>query len=101
MSRPAFSVALARCAASRALAAALAATLAISNVAVGLHHHDRGAPSHSCAICVASHTPAVAAPAASSSPALRPLIGIIRAPRLPLAPQVRVAATKSRAPPLA
>jgi hypothetical protein len=100
MSRPGFSVALARCA-SRALTAALAVTLVITTVAVGLHHHDDGTPGHSCAICVASHTPAVAAPAATGSPAPRPLAGLVRTLRSRRAPQVRITATPSRAPPLA
>ena len=86
---------------SRFLGPALGLILVLSTVGVALHHHDAGSTTHACAVCTASHAPAVTALPAAGSPAPSLLPGRVDAPRVELPPQIRVVAIAARAPPLA
>jgi hypothetical protein len=79
----------------------LCVMLLLSGVVGALHHHGESAAGHACAVCTASHAPAVptVAAASSSTPALLP--GRVEAPRAELPPAFRVVAIAARAPPLA
>jgi hypothetical protein len=79
----------------------LCVVLLFSGVVGALHHHGESAAGHACAVCTASHAPAVptVAVAGSTTPALLP--GRVDAPRAELPPQIRAVAIAARAPPLA
>lgn len=89
----------------RRLAGILGPTLGIvlvcSLVVAGVHHHTGSSEGHACAVCTASHAPAVTTVAAAGSPTPALLPGRVDAPRAELPLQVRVVAIAARAPPLA
>lgn len=79
----------------------LGLALACSLVVMAFHHHDGNAAGHACAVCSASHVPAVTPATSAGSPAPAPRAE--RVPALPAwnAPQALVAAVAARGPPTA
>jgi len=67
-------------------------------VAAGFHHHADEA-THPCAVCTASHAPAVATDAAVEPSAPLAKGGRTPTPELPAPPAPRAAHASSRAPP--
>ena len=83
------------------LSIALSLVLMLSGFVGALHHHGESAAGHACAICTASHAPAITTMTAAGSSAPILLPGRVDAPRSELPLQVRVVAIAARAPPLA
>src|SRR5262249_34164104 len=85
---------------SRLLGVLLAGVLLCSPVAAAHHHHGGNADDHACALCNASHAPAVVSGTAAASPAPALLARRVHAPAYESAAAALVLALPSRAPPL-
>ena len=81
------------------LSIALSFLLVLTGVVGALHHHGDSAAGHACAVCTASHAPAVTTLPAAGSPTPSLLPGRVDASRAEHPPQIRVVAIAARAPP--
>ncbi len=72
-----------------------------SLVAVGVHHHAGSTEGHACAVCTASHAPAVTTVAAARPSAPAPLRERVASPLAQQPPQIRPVAVATRGPPTA